>query len=164
MSYIEKGYNEVYTADNSNDSFEIESDVCYLTIPADWIPTYRKLLMFVADYGKHILDDCNIACKGTGSIVFNCWNLFQSACAAYTMEDFEKAVLFKDYVDKQINLVDKEVNDTTFKYTVTPDGSIKVNGNIIDNKVSFTTNKSTYEKYKEWIDNYKLGRVCIKSD
>lgn len=163
MNYIEKGYNEVYTADN-NQGFEIECDVCYLTIPASWIPTYRKLLIFVADYGKHILDDCSTACKGDGSIVFNCWNLFQSACAAYTTEDFEKATLFKNYVDKQIGLIDEEINDTSFRYTITPDGAIKVNGTIVGNNVSFSANKATYEKYQEWLRNYKLGRVCVKSE
>ena len=161
MENITNNYNEVYTADNYESGYEIESDVCYLTIPSSWISTYRKLLMFVADYGKHILDDCNFICKGDGSIVFTCWNLFQSACAAYSIEDFERATLFKNYVDKQIDMIDKEISDTSFHYTITPDGAIRVNGTIVGNNVSFTANKATYEKYQEWLKTYKENKVYI---
>ena len=119
--------------------------------------------MFVADFGKHILDDCSFSCKGDGSIVFNCWNVFQSACAAYALEDFARATLFKEYVDKQIDLIDKNINDTSFQYTITPDGAIKVNGTIMNNNVEFTANKSTYEKYKEWLEKHKPHRVYIKN-
>lgn len=163
MDNIDANYNEVYTIGEHEENHVIDSDVCYLTIPVSWIPTYRKLLVFVADFGKHILDDCSFSCKGDGSIVFNCWNVFQSACAAYASEDFARATLFKEYVDKQIDLIDKNINDTSFQYTITPDGAIKVNGTIMNNNVEFTANKSTYEKYKEWLEKHKQHRVYIKS-
>ena len=77
--------------------------------------------------------------------------------------DFARATLFKEYVDKQIDLIDKNINDTSFQYTITPDGAIKVNGTIMNNNVEFTANKSTYEKYKEWLENHKQHRVYIKN-
>ena len=77
-----------------NTEYNVDVEVVYLTIPTKWIPTYRKLLSLVANGGKAILDDCNYGCKGNGSVVFNCWNIFQSACAAYAEGKEDEAELF----------------------------------------------------------------------
>lgn len=162
-------YNEVYVEDSDYDEgTEIEVETVYLTIPSLWVGTYRKLLMLVADAGKSILDDCSYACKGDGSIVFNCWNIFQSACAAYTSGDFERATLFINYVDKQISAFNTSHkithNDTAFQYTITPDGAIKVDGNIVNGVATFTSSKTTYEKYQEWLKNYNNGKVYVEAE
>ena len=143
-------YNEVYTKDSNYDSgVAVNVEVVYLTIPTKWIPTYRKLLSLVANGGKAILDDCNYGCKGNGSIVFNCWNIFQSACAAYTEGKEDEAELFINYVSKQIDAYNKansiNINDSSFKYTITPDGKAKADGVIEDNIVSLSLDKKNKE-------------------
>lgn len=85
LNAVNSPYNEIYVENDEYDAgTNIDVEVVYLTIPTKWIPVYRKLLSLVANGGKAILDDCNYGCKGNGSIVFNCWNIFQSACAAHT--------------------------------------------------------------------------------
>ena len=129
----------------------------YLIIPTIWIPIYRKLLVMVSDAGNSILQDCSYGCKGDGSIVFNCWNIFQSACAAYSLEDFKKATFYINYVEKQIdkyNATHKlHVNDTTYNYTITPDGEVKVEGTTIKDNTTFYASEATYKKYQEWLEN-----------
>lgn len=146
-----------------NTEYNVDVEVVYLTIPTKWIPTYRKLLSLIANGGKAILDDCNYGCKGNGSVVFNCWNIFQSACAAHAEGKEDEAELFINYVSKQINAYNKsngiKVNDTSFKYTITPDGKVKADGVIEDDVVSLSLdkeNKEAYDNYQTSKDNSKV--------
>lgn len=169
LNEVNSPYNEVYVENDEYDAgTNIDVEVVYLTIPTKWIPTYRKLLSLVANGGKAILDDCNYGCKGNGSIVFNCWNIFQSACAAYTEGRNNEAELFINYVYKQINAYNKsngiKVNDTGFKYTITPDGKVKADGVIEDDIVSLSLdkeNKEAYDNYQAIKDN---GKIYVEQD
>lgn len=147
---------------HTNTEYNVDVEVVYLTIPTKWIPTYRKLLSLIANGGKAILDDCNYGCKGNGSVVFNCWNIFQSACAAHAEGKEDEAELFINYVSKQINAYNKsngiKVNDTGFKYTITPDGKIKADGVIEDDVVSLSLDKENKEAY----DNYQANKDNCK--
>lgn len=150
---------------NTNTEYNVDVEVVYLTIPTKWIPTYRKLLSLVANGGKAIIDDCNYGCKGNGSIVFNCWNIFQSACAAYTEGKEDEAELFINYVSKQINAYNKsngiKVNDTGFKYTITPDGKVKADGVIENDIVSLSLDKENKEAYDNYQANKDNGKVFV---
>lgn len=162
-------YNEIYTKDSNYDSgVEVNVEVVYLTIPTKWIPTYRKLLSLIANGGKAILDDCNYGCKGNGSIVFNCWNIFQSACAAHAEGKEDEAELFINYVSKQINAYNKsngiKVNDTSFKYIITPDGKVKADGVIEDNVVSLSLDEENKEAYDNYQANKDNGKVYTERD
>ena len=151
-----------------NTEYNVDVEVVYLTIPTKWIPTYRKLLSLVANGGKAILDDCNYGCKGNGSIVFNCWNIFQSACAAHAEGKEDEAELFINYVSKQINAYNKsngiKVNDTGFKYTITPDGKVKADGVIEDDVVSLSLDEENKEAYDNYQANKDNGKVFVKQD
>ena len=151
-----------------NTEYDVDVEVVYLTIPTKWIPTYRKLLSLVANGGKTILDDCNYGCKGNGSVVFNCWNIFQSACAAHAEGKEDEAELFINYVSKQINAYNKsngiKVNDTGFKYTITPDGKVKADGVIEDDVVSLSLDKENKEAYYNYQANKYNGKVFVKQD
>lgn len=162
-------YNEVYTENDDYDSgFPINVEVVYLTIPINWIPTYRKLLSLVASAGKAVIDDCSYGCKGNGSIVFNCWNIFQSACAAKANGQDEEAQLFINYVDKQIDSYNKsnniKVTDTSFKYTITPDGKCLADGVIKDNVVDLSLDTKNKEIYDDYINNKDNGKVYTEGD
>lgn len=151
-----------------NTEYNVDIEVVYLTIPTKWIPTYRKLLSLVANGGKAILDDCNYGCKGNGSVVFNCWNIFQSACAAHAEDKEDEAELFINYVSKQINAYNKsngiKVNDTSFKYTITPDGKVKADGVIEDDVVSLSLDKENKEAYDNYQVNKDNGKVFVEQN
>ena len=151
-----------------NTEYNVDVEVVYLTIPTKWIPTYRKLLSLVANGGKAIIDDCNYGCKGNGSVVFNCWNIFQSACAADAEGKEDESELFINYVSKQINAYNKsngiKVNDTGFKYTITPDGKVKADGVIEDDVVSLSLDEENKEAYNNYQANKDNGKVFVKQD
>ena len=123
-------YNKVVVKQLERDSTEeIHPEVLYLTIPSEWTCTYHQLINYVADAGKGIIDDCSFACKGDGKKLFNCWGLFQSACAAYQQLDYTKANFYYNYVKQQLedyykNLGKPIYNGTNY-YPIAPDGKLK---------------------------------------
>ena len=44
--------------------------------------------------------------------MFNCWNIFQAACAAHALGNTKRANLYIDYVNKQIA---NKFGELTFK-------------------------------------------------
>ena len=101
-------YNEVHVlADEHNDTVEIHPEYVYLTIPADYVCVYHKLLTYMADFGKTIVDDCNAICQGNSKNIITCWNLFQSAIACRTLGREKEAAFFIDYIKKQLNNIYK---------------------------------------------------------
>lgn len=90
-----------------------DEEMIVLSIPKEWEDTYIKLLTVISQSGEAILNDCSYGCKGDGSIMFNCWNIFQAACAAYGLGNTKQANLYIDYVNKQIVNKFGEVNFKT---------------------------------------------------
>lgn len=123
-------YNKVVVKQPEKDNTEeIHPEVLYLTIPSEWTCIYHQLINYIADAGKAIIDDCSFACKGDGKKLFNCWGLFQSACAAYQQSDYTKAEFYYNYVKQQLedyykNLGKPIYNGTNY-YPITPDGKLK---------------------------------------
>ena len=89
-----------------------DEEMIVLSIPKEWEDTYIKLLTVISQSGEAILNDCSYGCKGDGSIMFNCWNIFQAACAAHALDNIKRANLYMNYVKKQIANKCREV---TFK-------------------------------------------------
>jgi len=73
-----------------------------LQVPDEWEDIYVRLLTVISQAGEAILNDCSYGCKGDGSVMFNCWNIFQAACAAYALNDTKLANLYINYVAKQL--------------------------------------------------------------
>lgn len=132
----------------------IEVEYAYLTIPAKYICIYHKLLMYMADFGKDIIDDCTASCKGDGKNIANCWNIFQSACAAYSLEEYKKADFYIDYIEKELNNIyknKKRTFPTTIPIGITPDGRLKAKVSCCSGQrfyVDVETGK-LYREYKE---------------
>ena len=80
-----------------------DEEMIVLSIPKEWEDTYIKLLTVISQSGEAILNDCSYGCKGDGSIMFNCWNIFQAACAAYALGNIKRANLYINYVKKQMH-------------------------------------------------------------
>ena len=76
----------------------------YLTVPEQYKCVYEKLLIKLSDLGIDIVKDCGATCRGINRNVINCWNMFQAACAAYTLGEEKKAHLLIHYINTQLQL------------------------------------------------------------
>lgn len=147
---------------------KITPEYVYLTIPAEYVCVYHKLLSYIADFGKSIIDDCSFACKGDGRKIYNCWSLFQSACAAYTVDDKEKAKFYLDYVSKQLEQyykgTTKEQYTGGYYYPITPDGVLKAQVSCSTGNVDFLVDEKTFELYADYTNQLKDGDVYTIDD
>lgn len=148
-------YNQVYV-DDKEKLIEIQPEFLYLTIPADYICTYHKLLVYLADFGKKLLDDCSAVCKGNNKTVIDCWNLFQSALACKSLGQDKQASLFIDYINKQLEQVYRGTDEKVFNggnyYPITPDGKLKALCSC-QGEAKFMTDVETGQMYQEYLDN-----------
>ena len=156
-------YNEVYVlADEHNDYVEINPEYVYLTIPADWVCVYHKLLTYMADFGKTIVDDCNAICKGNSKNIITCWNLFQSAIACRTLGKEKEAEFFIDYIKKQLEFIyrgtDKTVHNSSVPLAITEDGKLKAIVSCEDG-THFYVDAKTGELYQQYLDNKQNDKV-----
>ena len=121
-------YNQVFVKEKDS-LVEIQPKLLYLTIPADYVCTYHKLLVYLADFGKELLNDCSASCKGNNRTIIDCWNLFQSALACRALGQDKQAGLFINYIDKQLEQVYKGTDNKVFNggnyYPITDDGKLK---------------------------------------
>ena len=49
----------------------IEPEYVYVTIPAEYICVYHRILVMLADYGEDMLKDCKATCKDRNSNVID---------------------------------------------------------------------------------------------
>ncbi len=162
-------YNKVVVdKDIHPETEEINPEVVYMTIPAEWVCLYHQLINYLADAGKSIIDDCSYACKGDGKHIFNCWSLFNSACAAYQQMDYDKANFYYNYVKEQLKLyyknLDKDVYNGGNYYPITPDGKLKALCSCTGNNVRFTVDLDTGKLYQEYLNNVDNGDVFTIAD
>lgn len=74
----------------------------YLDVPSKYNCIYKKLLIKLSDLGVDMIKDCTSTCKGINRQVINCWNMFQSACAAYTLGYWKQADLLINYINSSL--------------------------------------------------------------
>lgn len=74
----------------------------YLDVPSKYNCVYKKLLIKLSDLGVDMIKDCTSTCKGINRKVINCWNMFQSACAAYTLGYWKQADLLINYINSSL--------------------------------------------------------------
>lgn len=163
-SSITGQFNKVVVKQLERDSIEeIHPEVLYLTIPSEWTCTYHQLINYMADVGKGIIDDCSFACKGDGKKLFNCWGLFQSACAAYQQLDYTKANFYYNYVKQQLEYyyknLGKPIYNGTNYYPITPDGKLKALCSCSNQNVIFKVDIETGKLYQNYLDNKDNGEV-----
>lgn len=163
-------YNEVVVTNNNIDKSnfkEINPEYVYLTIPAEYVCVYHKLLSYMADFGKVIVDDCNAACKGNGKNIINCWNLFQSAIACKAIGQDKQAEFFINYITKQLDNIYKGSDDKVYNCTqpiaITPDGKLEA---IVTcgNDVHFYVNLETGKLYEEHLASKEDCKVYAVED
>lgn len=74
----------------------------YLDVPSKYNCVYKKLLIKLSDLGVDMIKDCTSTCKGINRQIINCWNMFQSACAAYTLGYWKQADLLINYINNSL--------------------------------------------------------------
>ena len=104
----------------------IEPEYIYVTIPAEYICVYHRILVMLADFGEEMLKDCKASCKDKNSGVIECFNMFNAAVAARKLGKTKLAETLIKYIKAKINQIYKgEDNSTDFVFPVDETGQIK---------------------------------------
>ena len=76
----------------------------YMVIPEEYMCVYNELLGLLSNLGIDMIKDCAASCKGNSKNIINCWNMFQTACAAYSIKEVKKADLIIKYIMSTLKL------------------------------------------------------------
>ena len=105
---------------------KIEPEYVYVTIPAEYICVYHRILAMMADYGEDMLKDCKASCTDKNSGVIECFNMFNAAVAARKLGKDKLAETLIVYIKAKINQIYKGVdNSTSFVFPVDETGRLK---------------------------------------
>ena len=105
---------------------EVTPEYIYLTIPAEYVCVYHRIMAMLADYGEEMLKDCKAACVDRNSGVIECFNMFNAACAARLLGQEKKAQLIINYIKAKINQIYKEKdNSTSYVFPIDENGKLK---------------------------------------
>lgn len=108
------------------DLVQIEPEYVYVTIPAEYICVYQRILVMMAEYGEEMLKDCKAACKDRNSGVIECFNMFNAAVAARKIGNDKLSSLLINYVKAKINQIYKGTdNSTSVIFPVDENGQLK---------------------------------------
>lgn len=120
-----KNLERVYVR-HTQDSIEINPEYIYMTIPADYVCTYHKILILLAEYGVDMLNDCQAGCSNQNKSIINCFNMFNAAVAARKLGQDKTAETIMKYVNGQLNII-HNYNDINTKivFPVDENGYLK---------------------------------------
>lgn len=105
---------------------QIEPEYVYVTIPAEYICVYHRILAMLADYGEDMLKDCKASCTDRNSNVIDCFNMFNAAVAARKLGKDKLAETLIKYIKAKINQMYKGAdNSTSFVFPVDENGQLK---------------------------------------
>lgn len=109
-----------------NKLIQIEPEYVYVTIPAEYICVYHRILAMLADYGEDMLKDCKASCTDRNSNVIDCFNMFNAAVAARKLGKDKLAETLIKYIKAKINQMYRGVdNSTSFVFPVDENGQLK---------------------------------------
>ena len=111
----------------------VDPKFIYITIPAEYVCVYHRILAMMADYGEEMLKDCKATCKDRNSGVIECFNMFNAAVAARQLglgepnNRYSKlAELLIKYIKNKINQIYKgKDNSTEFVFPIDETGELK---------------------------------------
>lgn len=109
-----------------NNLIPIEPEYVYITIPAEYICVYHRIMAMLADYGEDMLKDCKATCTDRNSGVIECFNMFNAAVAARKLGKYKLAETLIKYIKAKINQIYKgKDNSTSFIFPIDENGQIK---------------------------------------
>lgn len=107
-------------------SIQVEPEYVYVTIPAEYICVYHRILAMLADYGEDMLKNCKASCTDRNSDVIDCFNMFNAAVAARKLGRDKLAETLIKYIKAKINQMCRGVdNSTSFVFPVDENGQLK---------------------------------------
>lgn len=138
----------------------------YLEIPSEYECIYKKLLEDLSSIGVKGLQECtNIPLLDRETtLVLESWNMFQIACAAFKLEEFEKADKIVMFIDYRMNycckLVPRFYGNPTYYGAVTETPAVDsiIVGSFSENK-TFNFNVPTTGHYLAIPDGTVLRSV-----
>jgi hypothetical protein len=92
-----------------SDNIKQNANYVYIDIPTEYIPVYTRLLCALADYGIDMLEDCKASCTDKDSGIIECFNMFNSAVAAYKLGQTKLAETLISYIDSTLSLKYKNI-------------------------------------------------------
>ena len=105
---------------------EVIPEYIYLTIPAEYVCVYHRIMAMLADYGEDMLKDCKANCTDRNSNVIDCFNMFNAAVAARKLGKDKLAETLIKYIKAKINQMYRGVdNSTSFVFPVDENGQLK---------------------------------------
>ena len=105
---------------------QVEPEYVYVTVPAEYICVYHRILAMLADYGEAMLKDCKASCTDRNSNVIDCFNMFNAAVAARKLGKDKLAETLIKYIKAKINQMYRGVdNSTSFVFPVDENGQLK---------------------------------------
>ena len=105
---------------------QVEPEYVYVTVPAEYICVYHRILAMLADYGEAMLKDCKASCTDRNSNVIDCFNMFNAAVAARKLGKDKLAETLIKYIKAKINQIYKGIdNSTSFVFPVDENGQLK---------------------------------------
>lgn len=133
----------------------------FTSVPLVWFRTYHKILELMVCYGERKIINPNCKCGGDTSIATECYELFQTAVAAYKLDKKEKGEEIIKYVESLLKGF-----DSAESFTATIDGKIYLftKDNIVcvggdsdnNNSIGVVNIPVTYSELKELKDNSLL--------
>lgn len=129
MSEVQQNVFEIGNVEKKHTPLEY----VYMTIPAEYVCVYHRILAMLADYGEEMLKDCKATCKDRNSGVIECFNMFNAAVAARKLGNDDEnnhytklaATLIK-YIKTKINQIySNKDNSPSFVFPVDENGQLK---------------------------------------
>lgn len=141
---------------------QIEPEYIYVTVPAEYICIYHRILAMLADYGEDMLKDCKASCTDRNSSIIECFNMFNAAVAARKLGKDKLAETLIKYIKAKINQIYGGVdNSTSFVFPVDENGQLKAFVSCGE-RPRFEINPDDMSLYEHKFDNgfdehFKLG-------
>ena len=151
------------------DLVKVEPEYVYVTIPAEYVCIYHRILAMLADYGEEMLKDCKAACKDRNSGVIECFNMFNAAVAAKKLGKDKLASLLINYIKAKINQIYQgKDNSTSFVFPVDENGQLKAFVSCGETPI-FRINAGDMMLYKHkygwgFDEHFKLGEEDEQND
>ncbi len=113
--------------ENYEDSWvDINPEYVYMTVPAEYVCIYHRLLILFADFGIDLIKDCKASCNNRNSQILNCFNMFNAAVAARHLNNDKEAELLIKYIDAQLKSMYNGIdNSHSIVFPVDENGELK---------------------------------------
>lgn len=97
----------------------IDTEFIFTSVPLVWFRTYHKILELLVCYGERKVINPNCKCSGSGNTIMECYELFQTAVAAYKLDKKEEGQNIVNHIDSLLRGY-----DSADSFTATIDGKI----------------------------------------